>query len=82
MTKYRKGDIFVHRNKGSIAVITQVSQQGDYSFKSSNPSEKKASWDTYVHQSEESITKSLDAGYMVLYRPVASFLEDNLFEVD
>ena len=80
---YRKGDLFVHKAKGTIAVITNVDdEKGTYGFKYSNPNEKGARWDKMADQPLENITNALDKGFVVMYRPYTNFLDDDMFKVD
>lgn len=79
---FRVGDIFVNKNKGTIAVITKI--DGDaYDFKFSNPNIGISPWAETKDKGVEEIRNAVREGYVVLYRPVTeSFLDDGLFEVD
>ena len=78
---YRKGDMFVHIKKGTIAVITKVGN-GKYDFKHSNPNEKDSTWRIVKDNPEEDITNAIDSGFVVMYRPYTTFLDDDMFEVN
>lgn len=82
---YRKGDIFVHHDKGTIAIITKI--YGDkYDFKYSHPDDRagKASdcWTEVKGKPTEDITFAVDKGLVILYRPHRTLFDDKLFEAD
>lgn len=81
---YRKGDIFVHRKKGTIAIITAIGE-GTYDFKYSHPNDKadsKPPWSEVKGKPIEDITYALDNGFVEIYRPYRSMFDDSLFEAD
>lgn len=78
---YRKGDIFVHKKKGVIAVITKV-EDGMYSFVHSKPSEPECGWGKIENKPISQIDEALERGSVVLYRPKVEMFDDKLFETD
>ena len=79
--KYRKGDIFRHIKKGTIAVITKVNDDGTFNFVTSNPADIKDTWTPYKNESMEQIDDAINGGFMLLYRPSVSNFKDELFEL-
>jgi hypothetical protein len=80
---YRKGDLFVHKAKGTIAVVIKVdNEKGTFDFKHSNPNEKGSAWHILTDNSLDEIKHAVDEGFVVMYRPYTNFLDDSLFEVD
>jgi hypothetical protein len=78
---YRRGDIFVQKQKGIVAVLTEVNKD-TYSFVYSNPNKKEDGWGEIKDKPISQIKEALERGDVVMYRAYTPQFDDELFKAE